>query len=59
MFENIDKITKTSENAKMFREIKQKTKMLFCKYPELQRSGFYDKINMQSENQTKICENFR
>ena len=52
-------VAKINENTKLFREIKQKTKMLFCKYPELQRSRFYDKINMQSENQTKISENFR
>ena len=52
--ENDNKFTKISEIAKLFREIKQKMKMLFCKYPELQRSGIYDKINVQNENQTKI-----
>lgn len=45
-----DMFTKSDENTKMFREMRQKTKTLFCKYTKLQRSEFYDKINVQSEN---------
>ena len=38
--------TKINENTKLFREIKQKEKTVFCEYPKLKKGIFMLKLEM-------------